>query len=779
MSQQSTASSLQQLIDDNLPLLRSFHSKLALTPDLLDRDVRRIVDACTTEFEVLLTEKRRMLDDMRNKVERARRECVALGRALGIPIEVSSILSGEEILPQQLARLETYRDKTLLPAYEARLVEIRVQSKRLSTLTNLLPSEFALRALQPTIPSRPPSIHSRSVPRATRQASPRPLDGETALIDLSLTMNEADKTNLEKEEEPRSCWEDVSEARLNELQLLVSTGETERFRLLRVLRQAFYDLYELLTILEVSLPLPYPLPSAPTTSSSLPTISPRSPLSSVIPPGPSEPTAEVQRYLEIAENFMRWANEMNEGMDELGEMLENDDDSKGWEGMEGVEPEKGMLAWVEQSIIQVQAGKEWNEFEIQRLYDQLETLWVKLNISRDFIDTFIEENRGSSARCLEGYALELERNLRLKAEQMEGLVIETRAQILAVQDELMMTEENKQSYEWFWDTNYTDELLSVHEEELAKLKDELDSVAPLMETYKQWQRYCDLEKKLSDAEADTKRYTRKGFSSLEEEKLRKYVKSHANIEQNLLELAAEWEETNGRAFTLQGERIISIIQEKAEAKELEKEMKKRARQGGNVVSTRSQTPAAQHRPPPPSASRRVMATPSTSHYPGSSMSTVKRKHPPPPTPSSTHPNGKLARTTPRVAGNISRPAGLTACSLPRPGGFTRPTPLSSVAGTRRLVSGSSATSSSSWGTMVDSCSSNRLNSHSLSLSSSASSTSSTMCSKGYSRLPCPTPSKIGMAPSYGSSIKLKQNPRRQSFKPRPSVGGSGLTGEFL
>lgn len=35
---------------------------------------------------------------------------------------------------------------------------------------------------------------------------------------------------------------------------------------------------------------------------------------------------------------------------------------------------------------------------------------------------------------------------------MEGLVLEAREQIRAVQDELMMTEEERQSYDWFWDS---------------------------------------------------------------------------------------------------------------------------------------------------------------------------------------------------------------------------------------------------------------------------------------------------------------------------------------
>lgn len=73
MSHESAASSLQHIIDSNLPLLKSLHSKLALSPDILDRDVRRIVDACTTEFELLLVEKQKMLEDIRTQVENARR----------------------------------------------------------------------------------------------------------------------------------------------------------------------------------------------------------------------------------------------------------------------------------------------------------------------------------------------------------------------------------------------------------------------------------------------------------------------------------------------------------------------------------------------------------------------------------------------------------------------------------------------------------------------------------------------------------------------------------
>lgn len=131
---------------------------------------------------------------------------------------------------------------------------------------------------------------------------------------------------------------------------------------------------------------------------------------------------------------MRWADEMSGGDVDLEELMSDKRDEvlgEGWEGMKGVEPEGGILRWVEEAIdqvrafsfllsteeekdyidvgyiingrfVQVQTAKEWNEAEIQRLYDLLEALWVRLNVSRVDIDEFIEENRGSSTRCLDG-----------------------------------------------------------------------------------------------------------------------------------------------------------------------------------------------------------------------------------------------------------------------------------------------------------------------------------------------------------------------------------------
>lgn len=89
-------------------------------------------------------------------------------------------------------------------------------------------------------------------------------------------------------------------------------------------------------------------------------------------------------------------------------------------GMDGIEPEIGLIAWCEQLIELVScynlgiansqwvAEKESRDARIQELYEQIEPLWNRLQVPQDVIDLFIESNRGSGLSTIQ--AVSLQRN---------------------------------------------------------------------------------------------------------------------------------------------------------------------------------------------------------------------------------------------------------------------------------------------------------------------------------------------------------------------------------
>lgn len=90
--------------------------------------------------------------------------------------------------------------------------------------------------------------------------------------------------------------------------------------------------------------------------------------------------------------------------------VDDEADNMNLKVMDEVEPEIGLMSWVEdiaqlvsdshsveyRSLIPVQWANEkcMREARIQQLYDQLEPLWLRLEIEQDVMDLFMDMNRG-------------------------------------------------------------------------------------------------------------------------------------------------------------------------------------------------------------------------------------------------------------------------------------------------------------------------------------------------------------------------------------------------
>ncbi|KAL7412489.1 microtubule associated protein-domain-containing protein [Mrakia frigida] len=738
--------SLSSLLESNTPHLQSLHHLIALPEEQLALDLHRIEDAVRAEMEAIISERTAEVEDWRSRVEGMRKECVFIGRALGGVVDLSGWMRGEEILPKRFALLETYRDQELLPVYQARIEEVKALNSRLSTLTKILPSSFSL-APSYVLPLHPKGRVLSTSSSTAAQPSTTTTTTHRAL-GLGVPSTAASKPKLpssasmEDLEGAASVWEDASESRIGELKSLVEKGEQERLSLLSHLRTLLFSLLDILPEVDLSIPLPYPLPSPSSFSSQ-----PSTPLSpSPARPTPPPPQSEEERgYYAVVEGLCNWA-------DTLPEEVDPRDLEEG--GLEGVEPGEGLLGWVEGVTEKIRALKSHREQQIQQIYDDLEPLWCRLNVDPEHINEFVEANRGSSEATVKNYQTELSRMLALKIEFMEVFVTGVRKEIVELQNELMLGEEEREAFGAFWDYNYSDELLLAHENECSRLQEEADSKRELLKTVAKWRSIDAEERELLEASKDPSRLTGRGRPGqmLQEERARKRVEQlKPKLEHDLLVSLPRWEEENSRAFMVNGERVLEVIQAGIDAKEAEREARKRSRSGPSSTSTssaasRSQTPSARSHTP---SSRTQAQTPSLS-------STVKRKDAPTPlaftakafkrvTPSS------IARPTPRSTTASATP-GLTACRLPQPR-----TTSNSTTSSHTLSSYSSGTASSSSSGPV--------------LGSSARGEGSwNVFGAGAGR------SVSGMSSVSGKSglgMKVRPNPRRESFKPRMSVVGRG------
>lgn len=211
-------------------------------------------------------------------------------------------------------------------------------------------------------------------------------------------------------------------------------------------------------------------------------------------------------------------------------------------GLETVDPTPGLLAWASNLRTFLEETKRRRETHIQAMYDQLEGLWRRLGVADEDMDAFVEEHRGTTNEIIREYEEELERMLELKRERMGMFVGSAREEIVRLWNELMVGEEERADFAPFADgkvlpiiirvinfvpDEHTEELLTIHEDEIRRLKEERRNKAPLLASIKKYFEICEEERELAAAASDQTRLLGRGSRDpgrlLREEKMRKRV----------------------------------------------------------------------------------------------------------------------------------------------------------------------------------------------------------------------------------------------------------------
>ena len=221
------------------------------------------------------------------------------------------------------------------------------------------------------------------------------------------------------------------------------------------------------------------------------------------------------------------------------------DPNKPTVGLEGVDPTPELMQWAETTQARLDDMKRKREAHIQAMYDQLEGLWRRLGVSDAEMDKFVEEHRGSTEATVKAYEEELDRMLELKREKMSTFIENARQEITKLWNELMLGDEERADFAPFADgmfcdfsvlnipqcpkivDEHTEELLSIHEEEVRRLKEERKLKGPLLRNIQKYFDICQDERELAAAAADQSRLLGRGPRDpgrlLREEKMRKRV----------------------------------------------------------------------------------------------------------------------------------------------------------------------------------------------------------------------------------------------------------------
>ncbi|TFK70232.1 hypothetical protein BDN72DRAFT_888069 [Pluteus cervinus] len=736
----SLLNSLHTHLQNQTQLLPTLHAQLGLPPSAIEDDLKALERKLMVEVESSVNGRKKEVEQWMEKCEEVENACLQYTRALGGNTKATGSSLGElrkeQNLPKRFEMVSEFQEK-LRQMYHTKLEHLATLTNRLNTLARTLGADYFARDV----------------------LDPSPAPGKSA-----------SDTN-----------KDVTPERFLKLEKELVRGKAEVTKRLTQLSTTLIQIDWLYTELGMSPPALEDLSMsssslASSSTSSRPGSSSSSDPFAISTPTPAcrgrpitpflfrdETTTPESEYPRILARFMARLEEADDEALTEGQSVPF--------GLENVEPTPGLLRWTASLQSSLEDTKRRRESHIQAMYDQLEGLWRRLGVDDVAMDAFVDMHKGSTEETIREYEEELERMLELKRERMGAFIESAREEIVRLWDDLMVGDDERGDFAPFADDEHTEELLSIHEEEIRRLKEERRLKAPLLASIKKYFDICSEEKELAAAASDQTRLLGRGRDPgrlLREEKMRKRVqKEKPRLELDLLNSIPAWEQETGHPFLVNGESILKMLMEIVSA--ADQENKRRPARAGSVPP-RSTTPVNSAQGYVPGTTKTGVVTPAV--RPGSSGvsqslpnkrqklgdSTSSQRRTTPAgggrAPLGTNKGGNGRQPSPG-ARNTRKPSSGNGSSLPRPTPIAMPVPRP--------------------GTQHHSLGHGRLPS-TVSSAYVAGRSTSVVVSGGYgssgSRYPSNSKSQLAVNPA--GLAKKGSRARRESFRPRQSADGVEL-----
>ncbi|KAF8904614.1 microtubule associated protein-domain-containing protein [Mucidula mucida] len=544
--------SLHSHLQAQTHLLPPLHAQLGLPASALEDELATIQQNLMDSVEAQIESRRKEVEMWMEKCEAVEHNCILYQKSLGGHIKSTGNSVGElrkeKVLPHRFNLASDHQEK-LRQLYHTKLEQLTTLSNRLHALARILGHEFF---------------------------TPDVLDDD---LDTSV-------------------HRDVTPERFVRMEKELVRGKAEVSKRLQQLSATFVQIDWLYTELGMTPPSLDDLPSSifctPSFLSSSSTSGSRmDPFTTSTPTPASRNQSLIIHREDVLESdcrriFANFVAKVEEAEDE-GLCERNGIPI----GLEHVDPTPSLLKWAANLQASLEDTKRRRETHIQAMYDELEGLWKRLGVDEGDMDAFVDAHRGSTDETVKEYEDELERMLELKRERMSVFVANAREEIVKLWDELMIGDEERADFAPFADDEHTEELLTIHEDEIKKLKEEKRMKAPLLAAIKKYFEISEEEKELAASAADQSRLTGRGARDpgrlLREEKMRKRVtKEKPRLEQDLLASLPVWEQEAGRPFLVYGESMLQALMTTLSA--ADQENKRKPRSGS--VPPRSTTPVS-------------------------------------------------------------------------------------------------------------------------------------------------------------------------------------------
>ncbi|XP_011877300.1 PREDICTED: protein regulator of cytokinesis 1-like isoform X2 [Vollenhovia emeryi] len=247
---------------------------------------------------------------------------------------------------------------------------------------------------------------------------------------------------------------------------------------------------------------------------------------------------------------------------------------------------------------------------VERMKEDLMALWKYLDEPVDVCQSFLEKHSGYSTSTVSAFSAEIKRCKEKRKENISKYVKQVRYELLDLWDQCKYCEEERTTFAPFYSNTFTEDLLTLHELEVERLRKFYNDNRTIFELLEQRDSLIMKIKELLQRANNPDRYHNRGGKLLMEEKERKAIqKKLPKIEAELRQLLQEYESKHDQIFTINGTSLETILAETWESITQEKETIKKARKEAKDRSIKKSPLNSSKRTPGMSLSVHKVLTP--------------------------------------------------------------------------------------------------------------------------------------------------------------------------
>ncbi|XP_066184214.1 protein regulator of cytokinesis 1 isoform X2 [Sylvia atricapilla] len=239
--------------------------------------------------------------------------------------------------------------------------------------------------------------------------------------------------------------------------------------------------------------------------------------------------------------------------------------------------EDNMVA-LQNLLQQLEGRRALNEAVCSELRARIVALWERLQIPQEERESSAMHLAGSRVKTRRALQQEVDRLEELKLQNMKSVIQAIRAELTDYWDKCFYSQEQRESFSPFYDEDYTETLLELHDAEVGKMKIYYETHKDLFEAVQKWEQNWKLFLELESKANDPSRFNNRGGNLLKEEKQRaKLQKTLSRLQEELERKVQAWEQEFKAAFLVKGQQFMEYVSEQRQLYHLEKEKQKQER----------------------------------------------------------------------------------------------------------------------------------------------------------------------------------------------------------